>query len=174
MVVYEDEKCVPRASFIQFAEICASPQEVLSRLCDGHCDGDDVVLLEGVESVSIPNAEKAAGGTVEITQYEPERVRLKVIAPTDGFVLLRDTYYPGWHAYVDGKRAPLYRANFLFRCVPVPAGEHDVLFRYRPRSFTIGAVISVSTLAVLAVVGLAVARKDRQRCLQGRSIGGIP
>ncbi len=174
MVVYEDQKSVPRASFIQFAEICASPQEVLSKLCDGHCEGDDVVLVEGMASLPVRTSESGSGGTVEIAQYEPEQVRLKVTAPTDGFVLLRDTYCPGWHAYVDGERAPLYRANFLFRCVPVPAGEHDVLFRYRPRSFTIGAVISVSTLAVLAFVGLAVVRKDRQRFLQGRSISGIP
>ena len=163
MVVYEDRKCVPRASFIQFAEPCASPQEVLSRLCDGHCDGDDVVLLEGVESFSIPNAEEAAGGTVEIAQYEPERVRLKVIAPTDGFVLLRDTFYPGWRAYVDGKRAPLYRANFLFRCVPVPAGEHDVVFRYRPRSFIVGAVVSVSALALLIIMGVVAIRRDSRQ-----------
>ena len=47
---------------------------------------------------------------------------------------LHDTWYPGWVAEIDGKRAPILRADVLFRGVEVPAGRHRVVFRYAPFS----------------------------------------
>ncbi len=58
----------------------------------------------------------------------------------DGFVVLSDQFYPGWRAYVDGRESPIYRANYLFRAVPVPAGEHVVEFTYQPVSVGLGPI----------------------------------
>jgi uncharacterized membrane protein YfhO len=49
---------------------------------------------------------------------------------------------------VDGVETPIYRANYLFRGVVVPAGQHTVTFEYRPRSVVLGAAISALTLVV--------------------------
>jgi uncharacterized membrane protein YfhO len=51
-----------------------------------------------------------------------------------GVVVLNDVYYPGWIAEVDGKRKEILRADTLFRAVEVPAGRHQVVFRFAPLS----------------------------------------
>jgi hypothetical protein len=72
----------------------------------------------------------------------PNAVTIPVSLRQRGWVVLADTYYPGWVAYVDGQPAPLLAANYAFRAAPVQQGEHVVEFRYAPRSFQIGSWIS--------------------------------
>ena len=64
-------------------------------------------------------------------------------------LVLSDAYYPGWQATVDGIDTPIYAANFLFRGVFVPPGEHQVTFVYRPQSWRRGLWISLAGLALL-------------------------
>jgi hypothetical protein len=75
-----------------------------------------------------------------------------VNAPGGGFLVLADSDYPGWGAAVDGEAAPVCRADYLFRAVPVPPGEHVVTFAYRPLSFAAG--VAAALAAVLAAAGL--------------------
>jgi len=69
---------------------------------------------------------------VEIIKYKPRKVEIKVLAKEKAFLLLNDTYYPGWKAYIDGERTEIYRADFFLRAIKVPAGEHSILFVYDP------------------------------------------
>jgi uncharacterized membrane protein YfhO len=62
--------------------------------------------------------------------------------------VVADTYDPGWKATVDGRDAPLLRANLAFRAVPVDAGRHTVEMRYRPAAVVIGLAISGLTAMV--------------------------
>lgn len=72
-----------------------------------------------------------------------------------GFVVISDTAWKGWRAWIDGRAVPVARANAAFLSVFVPQGRHGVRVLYRPRSFEIGAAISFATLlAILAYAGL--------------------
>lgn len=82
-----------------------------------------------------------------------------VVAP--GFVALADTYYPGREAWVDGAPAHLYRANHAFRAVWLPAGEHEIEFRFHLPGLRTGAVISA--IGGLLIAGLVRARATRPR-----------
>ena len=89
---------------------------------------------------------------VELTTYDSRRVAARVQTPSDGYLVLTDAWYPGWHVYVDGQEAPLLRADLIFRAVFLTAGEHTVEFTYAPASFRTGSIIS--TVALLMVLGL--------------------
>ena len=65
--------------------------------------------------------------------------------------MLADTYYPGWKSAVDRRDTKIYIANYAFRAVKVPAGEHRVTFRYEPASFRWGLRITLGTLMVALV-----------------------
>ncbi len=67
-----------------------------------------------------------------------------------GLLVLIDSFYPGWKAWVDGVEAPVYPADLAFRGVPVPPGTREVVFRFEPRSLTAG--LGVSLLACVAVL----------------------
>jgi uncharacterized membrane protein YfhO len=73
-----------------------------------------------------------------------------VVAPRDGLAVILDPFYPGWTATVDGKPTPILRADFAFQAVPVAAGTHELRLAYRNRWVTLGAAVSLGTLAVLA------------------------
>lgn len=80
--------------------------------------------------------------SVQITSYSPDIVTLEVRARTAGFVVLADTYYPGWTATVDGSSVEILRANRAMRAIPVDAGTHTIVMRYHPQTFFIGALLS--------------------------------
>ena len=68
-----------------------------------------------------------------------------------GYLVLSDTFYPGWRATIDGRPTRIYRANSLVRAVAVDSGDHEVEFVYDPATPKVGAALSVVTLAGLAL-----------------------
>jgi uncharacterized membrane protein YfhO len=63
---------------------------------------------------------------------------------------MADTFYPGWNAWIDGQKVPVMHADYLFRAISMPAGDHSVVFAYQPISFYLGAIISaVSWLGLI-------------------------
>jgi hypothetical protein len=108
-------------------------------------------------------------GSVTFETDEPERVRLAVRTDAEQYLVLSDSWYPGWTATVDGVAVPIERANILFRAVAVPPGAHMVEFRYEPRSVQIGAMLSAAGLAVAAVLAAGAFVWSRRRRAGGAS-----
>jgi uncharacterized membrane protein YfhO len=97
-------------------------------------------------------------------------VSVEVDAPEGGWLVLTDTYYPGWQATVDGEPTEIVRANFLFRGVRLGAGTQKVEFTYRPRSFWLGAAAALLGLAVAALaLAVEVWRRARARARRRRA-----
>lgn len=87
-----------------------------------------------------------------VLEEYPGRVKLSVESENGGWLVMRDMWYPGWIGRVDGKRGEIFRADYLFRALPVPAGVHSVEFVYRPNSFTIGIIFSI--IGIVAIIYL--------------------
>lgn len=85
---------------------------------------------------------------------EGERLEVRVSPDTSSFLVLTDTWYPGWDAHVDGEERPLHRANYFFRAVRVEPGDETVVLRYRSAPLRQGAWISAGSF-VLLIAGLA-------------------
>jgi hypothetical protein len=88
--------------------------------------------------------------SVDVMAYEPEHISLSVNVKSPSFVVVRDTYYPGWKAYVDSTPAPMYRANGFARAVFVSEGSHLVTFDYRPASQKLGFNLALTALLINA------------------------
>ena len=73
-------------------------------------------------------------------------------ARSESYLVLSDSWYPGWLATVDGVDVPIERANILFRAVRVPPGDHTVEFRYEPRSVSTGALVSAGSIGAAVVL----------------------
>jgi hypothetical protein len=100
-----------------------------------------------------------ASESVKIVQYQPQRVELVARLDRPGLVILADTYYPGWRLTVDGKAAPIYRANRLMRAAAVAAGQHTLVYTYEPASLRAGVFLSAVGLIVLVGLGWSTWRK---------------
>jgi hypothetical protein len=78
-----------------------------------------------------PNAD---AGPAQIVAWRNDRVEIEADSASGGMLVLHDTYYPGWVAEIDGRAAPILRADVLFRGVEMPAGRHRIVFRFAPFS----------------------------------------
>jgi hypothetical protein len=106
---------------------------------------------------------RLAAGPASVVTDRDDRVDVRVRAGRPGYLILDDSFYPGWKAAVDGRAARILPANVDFRAVAVPAGTHVVSFRYRPASAAAGAAISACTALVMVVAaGFLVVRRRRR------------
>ena len=82
-------------------------------------------------------------------------------APRAGLLVLRDTWYPGWRATVDGAETPIYRINGCFRGVLVPLGRHTVSFAYRPRLVYWTGAVSLAVTGFLLIAAIRFRKRAR-------------
>ena len=114
------------------------------------------VLLE--DAAALRPATAAAGasaGTAEIAEYGANQVTVSATLAADGYLVLADSYFPGWLAQDNGQDVPIWRADGNFRAVALPAGSHTVTFKYSPVSLRLGLFASLSA-GVILLLGLAV------------------
>ena len=155
VVVHENRAALPRIRIVhrveqlpgedaarEWAEAVGERTEHASEL-----GLEDMVVLEpDARNIPPPPAagERSATESVRLlSNSDPDRLLIEAHLETPGFVVIADTYYPGWNAWVDGVPAHIYPANLLFRAVPVPAGTHTLDLRYEPNSFRYGLGLAI-------------------------------
>jgi hypothetical protein len=144
--LYRIDPFVPRVYIVAKSVTEDQPLRVLERLSNEQFDPfQEVILDQRME----PRSAREFRAQAQIADYGDQRVTVEASLNQSGILVLADSFYPGWRVYVDGKEAEILRANLFFRAVVLPAGEHIVEFRYEPRTFKIGLVISVTTLLCL-------------------------
>jgi O-antigen/teichoic acid export membrane protein len=156
LLIYRHDDALPRAFAVyqarvldrsDWAHFAAELQSLKPR---------ETVLLEETPASLPPGQEpclkclERAGNEVRRIDYTPNQVTIQVLMADNGFLVLGDSYFPGWLATVDGQESKIYRADGNFRAVAVPAGEHKVIFKYSPLSFRLG--LFTSTMAAIAVL----------------------
>jgi hypothetical protein len=175
--VLEAKQWLPRAYIVHGVQLLSSESAVLERMQEPSFDPHSTVLLEGTPDASDPNLDPtlaADGRRVQSTSLAPRvmedarvqtdtanRLIVAVDTPSSGFLVLSENYAPGWQALVDGSPERIYRADYAFRAVSVPAGSHQVELRYDSRAFDLGVLLSVATLLVLFPMAVWLWRRDR-------------
>jgi uncharacterized membrane protein YfhO len=82
---------------------------------------------------------------VKLLDYSPNRLKYATNSTSSGVVVFSEIYYDGekgWHAYLDGKPVEHFRADYVLRAMAVPAGAHQVEFRFEPKSVIMGNKIA--------------------------------
>ena len=150
--IYENENFLPRAFLVEKTVVIKDEKEILKRLKSKDFNpASEVILEEVVEQYSSgERAERVSREeSADILKYEPNYVEVEAYIDAPGFLVLSDTYYPGWKALVDGKLNRIYKADYTLRAVYLEPGKHIVKFTYDPFSFKIGSIITLATIGVL-------------------------
>jgi hypothetical protein len=153
--LYQNHYSLPRAFLVREFQVINNDQEFAKAFHELTFDPRTTILLERVpsrflefkEKPVVPNLEPA----VRVLTYENNRIVLEVDTPEAVFLFMSEAYYPGWQAYVDGKREEILQANYVFRAVPVPPGSHRVEVVYQPLSFKVGLGITLATVSLLLI-----------------------
>ncbi|MCW5853434.1 MAG: YfhO family protein [Anaerolineae bacterium] len=148
--IYLNTQALPRAQVVYHSRVLPDSRAQFDALRAADFDpAQTVILAHGATLDGAPTSETE----VNLLDYAPERIVVAATTGADAYLVLSEVYYPGWVATVDGQPAPVERANFAFRAVPLTAGAHQVELRFAPVSWRIGQGISL--LALLAWLGLA-------------------
>jgi hypothetical protein len=155
--VYEVLDALPRAYVVHQAQVIPEDDRALEALADPAHDPSQIVVLASGQPLqgSAPFRPE-----VQVLSYAPEEATIQATLGAPGYLVLSDSWYPGWAATVDGQRARIERANVAFRAVYLPQGTHTVRWTYRPQSFRVGLGLSLITLLGWVVATLRCARSS--------------
>ena len=182
--LYEDRTALPRAYVVLAAVVKPNNVEATRALLAPGFNLHKTVVLteEGNRSSAVsyrapatssqltalpPAVQEGLQETPPVTWRTdtPEEIDIEATCPTAGYIVLSDNYTPDWQATVDGRSAPVLRANVVYRAVALPAGTHNVSFRYRPTVVYASAAISGAALLVLLALmafPFVVSRRKRE------------
>jgi hypothetical protein len=146
--VYEVTDPLPRFYLVPEARVAS---DVLAQVTRPDFDPGRVVYLE--QEVALVPGRADVRPRVQVLDEGPNFAEVEVASPTPAFLVCSDTYYEGWVASIDGVPAPIYRANYCFRAVAVPAGTHRLRMAFRPWTFRAGLAVSLISLAVALAWG---------------------
>jgi hypothetical protein len=162
--LFENPHASPRAFVVYRVRPALPVEELLGILSGAEFDPLSQSYVEGDPGLPPSPEAPLRGQPAAIVRDEKLIVEVEANLAAPGLLVLADSFYPGWRATVDGTPAPIFPTNYLFRGVPVPAGQHRVRFEYRPRSVTAGAAASLAGLLAIAVLFLR-ARRNVTRAL---------
>jgi hypothetical protein len=94
---------------------------------------------------------------IRMLKYSPNDLVYSSHSAKPGLAIFSEIYYPkGWNAYIDGKPAPHFRADYILRAMMLPAGDHNVEFKFEPTVYFTGEKISmVSSVGLLLLIVVA-------------------
>ena len=161
VLIYRNPHHLGRAYLVSGTVPVASDEDFASRALAGSLDFRHFVYAPGARPApapfpAIPVAARVGPGL---------RVRLQARAPAPCWLVLADTYYPGWQATVDGRAARIERVNLGMRGVRLAAGRHQVEFRYRCQALAVGWLAATAAAALWLLAWRRLGRSAGRRAL---------
>ena len=185
LMVYRNLEFLPRAFVVREARVYPSRQEREEEL--RRINPRAYVILQEQPTLGLPMQDHAGDCRATIAVYGPNEVLIEAHMPDPGFLVLLDSYFPGWKAYISSKlkvesykldqpptssfelstfdfqretEVHIYRANGNFRAVQLPQGDWLVRFKYTPLSLKVGLYVSfIAAVVCLLLVAIALWRR---------------
>lgn len=164
--IVENLDVFPRAFIVHAFTQIKNEKSILEALKNDRFDLRNKIIIEDNVPADVQSkllSAKDGGSVADIVKYGSQKVEIAADMKSPGFLILSDTYYPGWVAYVDGQKTKIYAADYILRAVFLEKGTHKVDFAYEPASFKLGVLISMGTLFFVACVSLAIIRAKRKK-----------
>jgi hypothetical protein len=153
LAILENRYAKKRVYFPRSIKVADDEEEALRGVFElPSIRGDQTIVeAEGTAGLSFEHGglslRQDPKATVEIVEYRPNRIGVRANLTSDAWIIMTDTFYPGWQATIDGKtEASIVPANYIFRAIFVPEGLHEIVFQYWPKHFTLTIVIALITL----------------------------
>jgi hypothetical protein len=147
--MWDNRDAMPRAFVVYRAETLTDA-ETLARMQSSEFEPAQIVFVNDAPSANLIS-NSPGDYRVEVIEYQSDRAVFQVATDRAGYFVLADAWYPGWRAFVDAVETPIWRADYMFRALPLSPGVHRLEFTYQPASFAWGVLISGVVLAILGI-----------------------
>jgi hypothetical protein len=159
-IVYENTLALPRAYLAERVITTPNPRVSLGFMQDSTWDPRTVAVVESPRSLGL--SPEQLRGEARVVTHDPDRVVIQTTASRPAYLVLSDNWYQDWRARVDGRDTPVYKTNHTFRGLVVPAGQHTVVFTFRPAALYTGFYIHLACMALLAAYGVYLLVRHRR------------
>ncbi|MGH2698063.1 MAG: YfhO family protein [Actinomycetota bacterium] len=152
--LYERKTSTDRASIVASWHVADGPDTALQLLSSEDASGSESIVLETDPGIT-PSGMNAGDARISFQWRDSQEARIEASTRTPAMLLVRNPYDRHWEAEVDGRASPLLRANYLLQAVPLPAGTHTVVLRYRDPWIARGvggSLLSLTALGVAAAI----------------------
>lgn len=150
--LYQSDNCFNQSFITHRAIIENNPESILSLIDKENFNPHQEIILEKKPNLTLPNNDLISyNDKVEVVKYEPDYIEIKTDSTENGILFLSENYYPGWEASIDEIKTEIYQANYIFRAIELPKGNHIIKFIYNPKIFKTGAIVSVISLICLII-----------------------
>jgi len=122
--VYENTNVLPRAFFVENLLLAVTKQDVIEAIYRNKDNLKNIAVVEGNNNLN----KSWNKGIVKIVNYSENKVVIQTENEKDGFLVLTDSFYPTWKAFVDDKPTHIYLTDYNFRGIIVPEGTHKIVF----------------------------------------------
>ncbi len=146
--LFENTSVFPRFFLVHQAQVAGSLAEARDLILRNQIDLRQAAIVDKTMELA---ASDGSGDRVETLRYEPNALEVSTNTSRGGLLVLSETYYPGWKAWVDDQAAPIHPTDIALRGVIVPAGTHRVRMEFRPLILPISLGISFATAILLAI-----------------------
>lgn len=153
--VYQLHWVATRALVVWHAEYVPTRERALEVMTDSDFDPYKIVVLLGTTSQESEGADwRPSVGSAEVSTISQSfnRVAFRVVSDQPGWLVIGDSYYPGWQATVNGRKTQLWQGNLAMRVVPIPAGNSDVALDFQPPMLQRGKIATLSTFMLILLV----------------------
>lgn len=136
--VYKNDQALGAAWFVSNIKYVKGPAEEIKAL-DAFGPRDTAIVDEGLKAITGESPTRDSAARIQLLSYDNDEIKYSSDAATPQFAVFSEIYYPaGWNAYVDGKKTEYAKVNYVLRGMPVPAGKHEIVFKFEPASYHTG------------------------------------
>lgn len=157
LYLYENDKALPHAYIVHKIKQASDEQASLKMVANNSLDWSSTAVIESPPSTAMMDdhssmaalTKPGGAGTGEfakVVSSSSNSISVLCQSNSPGWLILTDTFFPGWVADIDGRQSNIYPANHMFRGVKVPSGRHVITFNYRPMSYEFGCTLFLITL----------------------------
>ena len=152
----ENKKALGNAWFVENPLFAGSADEEISSINRIDPSIQAVINKKFQNMVSKSSYPLSNGDKIELKSYEPNELIYTSSSAEDKLAVFSEIYYPaGWKSFIDGKESPHFQADYVLRGMIVPAGEHEIKFRFEPDSYITGNRISYASSGIFILLILA-------------------
>lgn len=153
----QNKKALGNAWFVNNYRLVENANEEIEAIDNVNVSNTAIIHKEFENILANKELNPDSSAAITLKLYEPNRLVYKTSSQSEQLAVFSEVYYPkGWYVYIDGKETRYFRANYILRSMFIPAGEHEIVFEFKPKSYEIGNKISLasSVLMLLAIAGV--------------------
>ena len=154
------------AWFVSTVKTVESPDDEMKAISTFDEKNEVILNQKDIPSSLISKAfKKDSLAQITLKEYQPNMLKYTSESAEDQIAVFSEMYYPsGWNAYVDGTLIPHFRANYVLRAMEIPAGKHEIVFKFEPTVVKNGSIITLgSTILFILLVGWALFNEVRRK-----------